>query len=217
MSSKPLAITDDLYAYVIAHGSTPDPETQALIDETAATMGDHARMQIARDTAALLTLLARLIGVRHAVEIGTFTGLSALAIARGLTDGGRVITCDRSEEFTDIARRHWDKTDVADRIELRLGPALTTLRQMPAEPHIDLAFIDADKTEYSSYWYELVPRMRPGGLIVVDNVLFYGQVLAPQHAFDKAIVAFNEMVLADERVDAVMLPIADGITLARRK
>jgi caffeoyl-CoA O-methyltransferase len=216
MSVRPLTITDELYAYVIAHGSTPDPATQALIDETQATMGDNARMQIARDTAALLTLLARLLGARHAVEVGTFTGLSALAIARGLADGGKVVTCDRSEEFTGIARRHWAQAGVADRIELRLGPAVQTLSQMPAERHIDLAFIDADKREYQSYWDELVPRMRPGGLIVVDNVLFYGHVLAPEHDFDKAIVAFNEMVLADDRVDAVMIPMADGITLARK-
>lgn len=216
MSSRPLTITDDLYAYVLAHGSTPDPIAQALIDETQATMGDNARMQIARDTAALLTLLAKLVGARQAVEIGTFTGLSALAIARGLADGGKLVTCDRSEEFTGVARRHWARAGVADRIDLRLGPALDSLRGLPAEPHVDLAFIDADKREYSAYWNELVPRMRPAGLIIVDNVLFYGEVLAPEHDFGKAIVAFNEMVLADERVDAVMIPVADGITLARK-
>jgi caffeoyl-CoA O-methyltransferase len=217
MSAKPLTITDDLYAYLLAHGSTPDSAAQALIDETQATMGDQAQMQIARDTCALLTLLAKLVGARHAVEIGTFTGLSALAIARGVADGGTVITCDRSEEFTAIARRHWAQAGVADRIQLRLGPAVDTLRAMPTEPHIDLSFIDADKTEYSTYWQELVPRMRPGGLIVVDNVLFYGTVLAPVHEFDKAVVAFNDMVLVDERVDAVMIPMADGITLARKR
>jgi caffeoyl-CoA O-methyltransferase len=128
-----------------------------------------------------------------------------------------MVCCDVSEEYTSIARRYWARAGLADRIELRLGPALDTLRAMPADPHIDLAFIDADKTGYSAYWAELVPRMRPGGVILVDNVLWSGRVLNPISEDDKAIVSFNDEVVADERVESVMLPIADGLTIARRR
>lgn len=217
MTARPGTITDDLYAYVVAHGATPDPVAQELIDETRSTLPDHAGMQVGPAQAAFLTFLTRILGVRQAVEVGTFTGYSALSIARGLPEDGRLICCDISEEFTGIARRYWQRAGVADRIELRLGPAIPTLQAMPAEPHIDLAFIDALKTEYEDYWAELVPRMRPGGLIVVDNVLFHAGVLAPESDFDKAIVAFNEVVLADSRMDSVMLPMADGLTLARKR
>src|SRR5262249_28502509 len=153
----------------------------------------------------------------YAVEVGTFTGLSSIAIARGLPADGKLVCCDVSERFTDIARKYWDRTGLADRIELRLGPAAETLAAMPAQPHIDLAFIDADKTGYPVYWAELVPRMNPGGVILVDNVLRHGRVLDPVDESDHAIVAFNDMVLSDERVDAALLPIGDGLTLARRK
>jgi caffeoyl-CoA O-methyltransferase len=154
--------------------------------------------------------------VRSAVEVGTFTGLSSIAIARGLPADGRLICCDVSAEFTAVAERYWARAGLADRIELRLGPAADTLAALPAEPWLDLAFIDADKTGYPTYWELLVPRMRPGGLIVVDNVLRHGQVIAPVDAEAHAIVAFNQQVLADPRTDAVMIPVADGLTLARR-
>jgi caffeoyl-CoA O-methyltransferase len=216
MTTRTLNLTDELYEYVLAHATAPDPVARDLIDETRSTMGDRARMQIAPDQAAFLTLLAKIMGVRRAVEVGTFTGYSALAIARGLAPGGTLLCCDVSEEYTNIARRYWDRAGVAERIELRLAPAAETLRALPAEPHLDLAFIDADKTGYPTYWAELVPRMRPGGALLVDNVLRGGRVLTPESDEDKAIVAFNEVVMADERVEAVMLPIADGLTLARR-
>lgn len=216
MSTRTLNLTDDLYAYVLAHAAGLDPVAQDLIDETRSTMGDRAGMQIAPDQAAFLTLLTKIIGVRRAVEVGTFTGYSALAIARGLAPGGTLICCDVSEEYTSVARRYWERAGVTERIELRLAPAAETLRALPTEPHLDLAFIDADKSGYPTYWAELVPRMRSGGVILVDNVLRDGRVLDPQSDDDKAIVAFNEVVMADERVEAVMLPIADGLTLARR-
>jgi predicted O-methyltransferase YrrM len=128
-----------------------------------------------------------------------------------------LICLDISEEYTDVARRYWQKAGVADRIELRIGPAASTVTALPTSAYIDLAFIDADKTGYPTYWAELVPRMRPGGVIVVDNVLRNGRVLDPQPDPDTAaIIAFNDLVVADERVDAVMLPLADGLTLARR-
>lgn len=217
MTTKPLAFTDELHSYLVAHGAPPDRVAQELIVETAAVLPGEAKMQVAPEQAAFLTFLTRLVGARQAVEVGTFTGLSSLAIARGLADGGRLTCFDISDEYTSVARRYWERAGVSDRIELRLGPAVESLRSLPTEPHLDLAFIDADKTEYSTYWAELVPRMRPGGLIVVDNVLWSGRVLLPQDADARAIAAFNDEVTKDDRVDLVMLPIADGLTLARRR
>lgn len=216
MTTKPLQLTDELHAYLVAHGSPPDEILRDLYAETLAVLPGDAGMQIAPDQSAFLTFLTRLMGARQAVEVGTFTGTSALAIARGLPADGRLTCFDISEEFTSIARRYWARAGVDDRIELRIGPAAETLRSLPTEPHLDLAFIDADKTGYPTYWAELVPRMRPGGVVAVDNVLRHGRVLAPRNDDDRAIVAFNEAVLADDRVDVVMLPVADGLTLARR-
>jgi caffeoyl-CoA O-methyltransferase len=217
MSFKTIGLSDELHAYVVSHGAKADGIVADLIAETRAALPEDAQMQIAPEQAPVLTLLARISGARHAVEVGTFTGLSSIAIARGLPADGRLVCCDVSEKFTSIARRYWERAGLSDRIELRLGAAAQTLRAMPTEPHIDFAFIDADKTGYPVYWAELVPRMRPGGVILVDNVLRHGRVLDPANDDDRAIVAFNDEVLADERVDAVLLPIADGITLARRR
>ncbi|KXK60223.1 SAM-dependent methyltransferase [Micromonospora rosaria] len=215
MTTKSLPLTDDLHAYLVAHGSPPDEIMRDLAEETQAVLPGQARMQVAPEQAALLTFLTRLVGARQAVEVGTFTGLSSLAIARGLAEDGRLTCFDISQEYTSIARRYWARAGVDDRIELRIGPAGDTLRELPQERYLDLAFVDADKTGYPIYWAELVPRMRPGGLIAVDNVLRGGRVLAPQDEADRAIAAFNDDVLADVRVDAVMLPVADGLTLAR--
>ncbi|GAB3816160.1 class I SAM-dependent methyltransferase [Micromonospora zhanjiangensis] len=212
-----MPLTDELHSYLVAHGTPPDEIARDLYDETRAVLPEDADMQIAPEQGAFLTFLTRLLDVRQAVEVGTFTGTSALAIARGLAAGGRLTCFDISEEFTSIARRYWDRAGVADRIELRIGPAAEQLRTLPAEPHLDLAFIDADKTGYPIYWAELVPRMRSGGVILVDNVLRGGRVLAPQNEGDRAIAAFNDAVRSDERVDLVMLPVADGLTLARRR
>jgi caffeoyl-CoA O-methyltransferase len=217
MSFKTIGLSEELHDYVVAHGAEPDAIVADLVAETRASLPADAQMQIAPEQAPLMTLLARISGARYAVEVGTFTGLSSIAIARGLPADGKLVCCDVSERFTDIARRYWERTGLADRIELRLGPAADTLKAMPAQPHIDLAFIDADKTGYPVYWAELVPRMNPGGVILVDNVLRHGRVLDPVDESDHAIVAFNDMVLADERVDAALLPIGDGLTLARRK
>ena len=217
MTTKSLPLTEELHSYLIAHGSPPDDIARELIDETIYALPDDAQMQVAPEQAALLTFLTRLVNARQAVEVGTFTGMSSLAIARGLPADGRLTCFDISEEFTSVARRYWARAGVDDRIELRIGPAAEGLRALPAEPHLDLAFIDADKTSYPIYWDELVPRMRPGGLIAVDNVLRGGRVLAPRTVADRAIVAFNADVRADVRVDVVMLPIADGLTLARRR
>ncbi|MGC4745734.1 O-methyltransferase [Micromonospora sp. DT201] len=215
MTNKSIPLTDELHAYLIAHGSPPDEIIRDLAEETRSVLPDQATMQVAPEQAAFLTFLTRLLDVRQAVEVGTFTGLSSLAIARGLPEGGRLTCFDISEEFTGIARRYWARAGVQDRIDLRIGPAGDRLRELPHERHLDFAFIDADKTGYPVYWAELVPRMRPGGVIAVDNVLRGGRVIAPQDANDRAIAAFNDEVIADVRVEPVMLPISDGLTLAR--
>lgn len=204
------------HAYLIAHGSPPDEILEALAKETVAHAGPLAKMQVAPELGALLTLLARLIDARFVVEVGTFTGYSSICLARGLAAGGRLLTCDVDETWTAIARRYWEKAGVADRIELRLGPAIETLGALPDEATIDLAFIDADKDGYLDYWEELVPRTRPGGLLVVDNVLFGGQAANPDATGNAAAIrGFNDHALADHRVDRVMLPVGDGVTLAR--
>lgn len=216
MSFKTIGLSDDLHAYVVAHSGPSDPLINELIARTRAALPDDAPMQIAPEQARLFTFLTRLIGAKDAVEVGTFTGLSALSVARGLAPGGKLICCDISEEFTSIAREFWARDGVADRIELRIGPAARTLAALPEGPQFDLAFIDADKVSYPVYWAEVVPRMRPGGLIAVDNVLRHGAVVEPDPDPDTAaILAFNAMVAIDNRVEAVLLPVADGITLAR--
>jgi caffeoyl-CoA O-methyltransferase len=166
----------------------------------------------------LLTMLARLVGARRAVEVGTFTGYSSLCIARGLADGGRLLCCDVSEEWTSIAVRAWQRAGLADRIELRLAPALKTLRALPADAELDLVFIDADKPGYSSYWDELVPRMRQGGVLLADNVLWSGEIVDPDVSDENATALreFNDKVAADRRVEVVVLPAFDGLTIARR-
>jgi caffeoyl-CoA O-methyltransferase len=219
VSLKSFGLSEELHSYLVAHGSTPDEVVAALIEETQAALPDRAQMQVAPEQAAFLTWFVATIGARHAVEVGTFTGLSALSIARGLGPEGRLVCFDISEEYTAVARRYWARAGVADRIELRLGPAAQTLASLPAEAHLDFAFIDADKTGYPDYWTALVPRMRPGGVIAVDNVLRHGRIIDPEpdDRDTTAMVAFNDMVLADGRVEAVMLPLADGVTLARRR
>lgn len=219
MSKTSITLDTDLHAYLVAHGTPPDALTAELIEETASALGGASTMQIAPEQAAFFTLLAQLMGVRNAVEVGTFTGLSSLAIARAMPPGSRMICFDISEEYTAIARRYWERAGVDDRIELRPGPAAQRLRELPAEPHLDWAFIDADKENYAVYWQELVPRMRPGGVVAVDNVLWSGRVLDRPGDLDsstEAIIAFNDMVRADDRVEPVMLPIGDGLTLARK-
>jgi caffeoyl-CoA O-methyltransferase len=219
MSTKSLSLSGELHAYLLAHSTPPDEIVSDLIAETRDTLPDRVSMQIAPEQASFMTMLAQLTGARRAVEIGTFTGLSSLAVARGMPADGKLICFDISEEFTATARRYWQRAGVADRIELIIGDARERLPELPADPHLDLAFIDADKPGYPAYWAELVPRMRPGGLIMVDNVLQRGLVIDPDDESPQvtAIRAFNRQVRDDDRVDVVMLPIADGLTLARRR
>src|SRR6478752_3650200 len=169
-------LSAELSDYLVAHGTPPDAVQEALIEETAA-LGAVAGMQIAPEQGAFLTLLTRLIGARNAIEIGTFTGYSALCIARGLPADGRLTCCDVSEEWTAVGRRAWDGAGVGDRIDLRIAPALDTIAALPAEPAFDLAFIDADKPNYANYFDALLPLMRADGAILVDNVLWDGRVI----------------------------------------
>ncbi len=209
---------DVLSDYLVDHSLPPDDVARRLIAETK-QLGGVAQMQISSDEGAFLTIAARMVGARRAVEVGTFTGYSALCIARGLPPDGHLLCCDISEEWTSVGRRYWSEAGVDDRIELRIGPAADTLRSYPQQPQWDFAFIDADKTGYATYWAELVPRVRVGGVILVDNVLQAGGVLDPANTSDNvvAIRRFNDMVMADPRVDAVMLPIRDGVTFALRR
>jgi caffeoyl-CoA O-methyltransferase len=215
MSYKGLPFTPELHAYMLEHSTPPDEVVADLIEETRRALPDDSGMQVSPEQAAFLRLLTAVMGVRRAVEVGTFTGLSSLSIARGLADGGRLTCFDISEEFTDVARRYWKRAGVDDRIDLRIGPAAERLRELPGEPHLDLVFIDADKQDYPTYWNELVPRVRQGGLILVDNTLWSGRVLDPQGERDREIVAFNDLARSDPRVELVILPIADGLTMAR--
>jgi caffeoyl-CoA O-methyltransferase len=216
---RTLPVTAELIDYAVARGSWPVDEVLADLREETAELGAPAGMQIGPDQGQLLTLLTRLIDARRAVEVGTFTGYSSLCIARGLPPGGSLLCCDVSEEWTGIARRAWARAGLDDRIELRLAPAVDTLRSLPPDPHLDLAFIDADKTGYLDYWHELVPRVRPGGLLLADNVLWSGTIFDTSDTSANAVAlrAFNDAVAADDRVESVMLPAFDGLTLARRR
>jgi len=213
---KSLGLSPELHDYLVTHGAPPDPVLDALAAETQA-LGGISIMQVAPEQGAFLTLLVRLTGARRLVEVGTFTGYSALCLARGLPADGTLLCCDVSEEWTAIAKRHWEKAGIDDRITLRIAPAIETLRALPEEPHLDLAFIDADKTGYHDYYEAILARLRPGGLILVDNVLWGGSVIDASNtsADTEAIRAFNDHVAGDDRVDCVMLPISDGLTLLR--
>ncbi|MBT2504963.1 class I SAM-dependent methyltransferase [Streptomyces sp. ISL-98] len=213
-----LKITDELYAYVMAHNSPLDAVQRELVETTQTRFPEYAGMQSAEEEGTLLAFLVRLTGARHIVEVGTFTGFSALSMAQAMPADGRLIACDISEEWTAYGREAWEKAGVGDRVELRIGPALDTLRAMPAEPHIDFAYIDADKVNYVPYWEELVPRMSRGGVIATDNVLYGGQVVDPDATGSAAAIKeFNDRVTADERMESVMLPVADGLTLSRKR
>ena len=215
-ATKPL--TPELHDYLVRHNRPqPDEVLLELAKETADLLPDQAGMQIAPEQGAFMTQLTRVVGARFAVEVGTFTGYSSICIARGLPPGGRLLCCDVSTDFTDVARRYWDRAGVADRIELRIAPAIDTLRGLPDDPPIDLAFVDADKGGYVDYWEEIVSRTRPGGVILVDNVFAAGRVVEDEpDDTGEAIRRFNDHAAADDRVELAMLPIADGLTFARK-
>ena len=219
MTRRSEQLSEELHNYLVAHSAAPDDVLTQLAEETAARFPDAAGMQIGPEQGTFMTLLTQLTGAKRALEIGTFTGYSAICIARGLTTGGTLTCCDVSEEWTAVARKYWDLAGMADRIRLELRPALETLRAMPASERFDVAFIDADKTGYVSYWDEVVPRIRTGGIILVDNTLSHGRVV-DLDTTDESVLgirAFNDHAAADDRVVLVLLPIGDGLTMARKK
>lgn len=213
--SRPQVVDPELSQYIASHSSPPDDVQRQLMTVTAQRTAGNAIMQIGSDQGTMFEMLTRATGARSAIEIGTFTGYSSLSIARGLGPEGRLICCDVNEEWTSIAREHWQLAGVEDRVDLRIGPALQTIAALPADLRFDLAFIDADKTNYANYFEALVPRMQPNGLMLVDNTLWSRQVL-DRTATDPntvALRAFNDLVVADSRVRCVVLPIGDGVTM----
>lgn len=220
MSSRTIQMNDALGEYLV-RTSVREPETMArLREETARLPG--ARMQISPEQGAFMGWLVGLMGARRAIEIGTYTGYSAMAVARAMPEGGRLLCCDVEKGYTDIAQRYWRAAGLDDRIELRLAPAVETLDALIARGgagSYDLAFIDADKESYDAYYERCLVLLRPNGVVLVDNVLWSGKVADPTAGDEstKAIRALNEKVFADARVDACMVPIGDGLTLARRR
>lgn len=220
MSRQTLQIDPALLDYVVGHGMREHPQLARLREETAAH--PQGNMQIAPEQGAFMQLLVRLSGAKHCLEIGTFTGYSSLALALALPADGRLITCDVSEEYTAVARRHWQAGGVAARIELRLAPALETLEALlaaGAAGRFDLAFLDGDKANYPRYGELLLTLLRPGGLLLVDNVLWGGRVADPavQDADTVAIRALTAALHADPRVEISLVPIADGLLLVRKR
>ncbi|TDC40403.1 methyltransferase domain-containing protein [Micromonospora sp. 15K316] len=221
--AKHVPVNQMLREYLLASTTPPDPAVRGLIAATEG-LGEVAGMMVPAEQLALLTLLTRIAGARTVIDIGTLTGLSALAFARGLSADGKVITCDNSDRWLAVARAHWQGAGVADRIDFRLGPAARTLRALPEEQVVDIVFVDADKLNYPTYYDLAVPLLRPGGLLLLDNVLLDGFVTAPDLAGDSlrrkcagVMREVNAAVAADDRLEVVMLPVADGLTIARKR
>ena len=218
MATRSWLIDAAIGEYASAHTTPADRLVSELRARTEEVAGQMAMMQIGDDQARFMEILARSTGAQRAIEIGTFTGYSAYAVAKGMGPNGRLLCCDVSEEWTAVAREFWEKAGVADRIELRISPAIETLKGLPDEEVFDLAFVDADKTGYVDYFRQLVPRMKVGGLILADNTLQGGRVADPK-VDDESVVAiraFNDVVLAESRVVAALLPIGDGVTVIQK-
>jgi len=220
MANKTMGISDDLAAYVVKVG-TREPDVLARLREETAAIPQH-NMQIAPEQGAFLALLVELIGARRCIEVGTFTGYSSTAVALALPEDGQIVCCDVSEEWTSLARRYWAEAGVTGKVDLRIAPATETLDQLVAggqEATYDFAFVDADKAGYDAYYERLLRLIRPGGLIVFDNMLWGGDVLDtdPSDEDTKALQALNAKLARDERITLCLLPVADGVTLARRR
>ncbi|MDQ2622513.1 MAG: class I SAM-dependent methyltransferase [Actinomycetota bacterium] len=218
MSLEPTPIPPDLAAYVDRHFSGRD-EALRLVEEETAALGDLAVMQTDPGQAALLEMLARVSGAQRAIEIGTFTGYGAIRIARGLGEDGTLLCCELDPERAKTARANLERAGVGDRVQIQVGPAIATLRALPADPFFDFAYLDADKTGYPDYYEELITRLRPNGLLAIDNVLMGGRVLNPDPGDEGALAVaeLNDRITADRRVDSVLLGMADGLTLVRRR
>ncbi|HVV37401.1 MAG TPA: O-methyltransferase [Acidimicrobiales bacterium] len=218
MAPRSFLLTDELHAYLLAHMAPLDEVAQSLIDATVA-LGGVSGMQIAPDQGAFLALLVKLTGARRCIEVGTFTGYSALCVARALPGDGTLLCCDVSDEWTRIGREHWARAGVDHKIDLRIAPAVDTLRALPRDEQFDFAFVDADKPNYVNYIEEIVPRLRSNGVLLVDNVLWGGAVIDASNTDDNtvAIRRTNDFVAAHPNLESVILPVADGLTIARKR
>jgi caffeoyl-CoA O-methyltransferase len=215
MSIEPTPIGRELAEYIRAHASGRD-ETLRLVEEETDAMGEIRNMQTAPEQAAFLEMLVRLGRSRRAIEVGTFTGYGAIRIARGLAEGGRLLCCELDPERAEIARRNVDRAGLGGRVEIEVGPAIDTVNALPEEPTFDFAYVDADKSGYPDYYEALLPRMNPGGLVTFDNVLMGGRILdTDPDDGTAAMQRLNDQLTTDERVDSVMLGMADGLTLVR--
>ncbi len=220
MARRTNNLPDDLYEYLLDVSLREPPVMRRLREKTASL--ENARMQIGPEQGQLMALLVELIGARNVLEVGTFTGYSALAVARALPDDGHLVACDVSEEWTAIGLPYWEEAGVAHKIDLRLAPAAETLDALLAEGHaatFDFAFIDADKTAYDAYYERALELIRSGGLIALDNTLWEGKVVDPAvtDADTEAIRAINAKLVRDERVTMSLVPIGDGLTLVRKR
>jgi caffeoyl-CoA O-methyltransferase len=220
VSNRTLQLDDRTYEYLLAHSLREHPQLAALRAETAS----HPRvnMQIAPEQGQFMQMLVRLMGARRAIEVGVFTGYSSLAVMLAMPEDARLLALDVSEEYTAVARRHWQAAGVSDRVELVIAPARDILDARLAAGEAatyDFAFIDADKTSYLEYYERLLQLVRPGGLIVVDNTLWSGEVANPDNreADTRALREFNDALHSDARIDLALLPVGDGLTLARRR
>jgi caffeoyl-CoA O-methyltransferase len=212
-----ITLTPELHRYVVEHSSFRDgvvPE----VEQAGREMGDLAEMQIGGDQAAFMTILVAATGTRRALEVGTFLGYGSLAIARGLPPDGELICCELDPDYAERAREHLRKAGLEDRVEIRVGAALETIRAMDPAEHLDFAFIDADKTEYIDYFEEVLARTRPNGLLMIDNTLREGTVLEPGDSQAAQVTAeLNDRLAKDDRVDVALLGFSDGVTLARKR
>jgi len=220
MSDRRLIITDEIYRYVLEH-SVREPPVLARLREVTQRMPE-ALMQIGPEQGQLMALLARLVGAKRCIEIGVFTGYSSLAVALALPEDGRIVACDVSEEYTSVARQFWREAGVAHKIDLRLQPATRTLDELIAageSGRYDFAFIDADKVSYDAYYERVLKLLRPGGVVLLDNVLWSGEVADPktEEASARIFQALNDKLHRDERIDLSLLPIGDGLTVVRKR
>jgi predicted O-methyltransferase YrrM len=219
MANRTLNLTDALCDYIVDHSVREQPAQQGLREATRAQ--PHAGMQIGPDQGQLMALLVRLLGARRTIEIGVFTGYSALTVALALPADGYVLACDISDDYTRVGKPFWDQAGVAHKIDLKLGPALATLDAQlaaGAAGSFDFAFIDADKTGYDAYYERCLQLLRAGGLIAIDNVLWSGAVAQPATSDDtRALQALNDKLHRDERIDLALLSVGDGLTLARKR
>lgn len=217
-TSKTVGLEADIQQYLIDHSIEREDVHGRLVEATLEAQPDWSIMQIPHEQGALLTWLVRLVGAKNAVEVGTFTGYSALCIAQGLPDDGMLICCDVSDEYTNVGRPFWEEAGVAHKIDLRIAPAAETLAALPDDQFLDFAFIDADKEAQLGYYEEILERLRPGGVIVIDNTLLFGSVVDPDRDEPQvvAVQKQNAFIAADDRVETVMVNVADGLGLIRK-